>query len=168
VRSSSTVRFAVAGLALVVLLVVAALPGGTSSGAVTAKRNVVAAAAPSDRLAVVRGGIASPLAPGERLAVSGEVVATIALHAVPETRYARTLRVTLADGSGAASGGSVSVSAHMRFMDHGSFAARAVAEGDGVYVASLPFAMPGEWEIVITFVVGADRGEIVLDIDEYD
>jgi hypothetical protein len=162
------VRFAVAGIALFMLAILAASLGGTTSGATTSKRDVVAAAVPSDRLAVVRGGIASPLVPGERLAVAGDLVATIALRAVPETRYARTLRVTLADGVGPANGGSISVSAHMRFMDHGSFVSRAVAEGDGVYVASLPFAMAGEWEIVIAFEAGADRGEIVLDIDEYD
>lgn len=121
-----------------------------------------------DIIAVVRGGIASPLVPGEPLALSGNVVATIAVKAVPQTRYARTLVVTLANAAGAVDAGTIRVDAHMRYMDHGSFAARAVPEGGGRYVVALPFVMPGEWELVVAGQTGVDSGQVVIDISVFD
>jgi len=121
-----------------------------------------------DSIAVVRGGVASPLVPGERLAVAGDLVATIAVRAVPQTRYARTLVVTLANSAGTVDGGAVQVRGHMRYMDHGAFATRAVADGGGRYVVALPFVMPGEWELVVACGAGVDSGELVIDISVFE
>jgi hypothetical protein len=124
--------------------------------------------AAADSLAVVRGGIATALVPDEPLAVAGDVVATIAVRTAPQARHARTLVVTLASSAGAVDGGAILVSAHMRYMDHGSFATRAVAEGGGRYVAALPFAMPGEWELVVMCQAGRDSAELVVDVTVFD
>lgn len=138
----------------------AARPVGTTTPNVTTTTE--------DIIAVVRGGIASPLVPGEPLAMSGDVVATIAVKVVPQTRHARTLVVTLANAAGAVDGGTIQVNARMRHMDHGSFVARAVREGSGRYVVALPFVMPGEWELVIAGQTGVDSGEVVIDISVFD
>jgi hypothetical protein len=135
---------------------------------VTATTPNLTAATTEDVIAVVRGGIASPLVPGEPLALSGDVVATIAVKVVPQTRYARTLIVTLANAAGAVDGGTIQVNAHMRYMDHGSFAAQAVREGAGRYVVALPFVMPGEWELVVAGRTGIDSGEVVIDLGVFD
>jgi hypothetical protein len=54
----------------------------------------------------------------------------------------------------------------MRFMDHGAFNTVASSAGDGTYVATLPFVMPGEWEMLITFGTAGDR--LVVDLDDYE
>jgi hypothetical protein len=156
-----------------IVFVVAMLGLGTGAlwlGGATATpvHAITPALTTADSIAVVRGGIASQLVPGESVAVAGDVAATIAIRAVPQTRYARTLVVTLADSAGGVDGGVVQVNAHMRFMDHGAFAARAVAESGGRYAVAMPFAMPGEWELVVAFQAGVKSGEVVLDITVLD
>lgn len=161
------VRLVVVAVAMLGLAAGVSL-AGAAARPVDATTRIVTTTMTEDVIAVVRGGIASPLVPGEPLAVSGDVVATIAVKAVPQTRYARTLVVTLANAAGALDGGTIQVSAHMRYMDHGSFAARAVPEGTGRYVVALPFVMPGEWELVVAGQAGVDLGEVVIDISVFD
>lgn len=121
-----------------------------------------------ERIALVRGGIPVSFAEGEGIPVGGDLEAVVRFNRLPGIRYLRVLRISLAAASRPAADAVISVSGEMRYMDHGAFRTLAESAGDGSYVASLPFAMPGEWRLVLDVRTATARGEISLDFDEYD
>lgn len=166
--STATARAVRLSVGVVALLGLATLALTLKAAPPISKVAAPAAVAIPDRIAIVRGGIASSFAPGEELPVVRDVTATIVLRPVPGVRYARSLQVALADGAGPVAGATVRVAAVMRYMEHGDLRAVAVSAGDGTYAVALPFVMPGEWRLVITCEIGAEAGELVVDLDEYE
>lgn len=158
-------RILIAGTMLLLFAAVASflVPARSAPAAMAAIQSTT-----PDQISVVRGGIATPLDAGEKLAVTRDLDAVARISVVAGARYTRILSLTLADAAGKVDGATVRISAHMRYMDHGAFAIPASEGGDGTYVALLPFAMPGEWELVIECRAGANVGTLILDIDEYE
>jgi hypothetical protein len=121
-----------------------------------------------DRIALVVGGVEQTLPDDEAIPVRGTLAAKIRITALPGVAYARALQITVLRGETFVTDATVRASAHMRFMDHGSFQVVAVPSGNGTYVAPLQFAMAGEWALVLAIQTVKENGEIALDIDAFD
>jgi len=93
------------------------------------------------------GGIEQPLVPGERVPLSGDLVAQLTLRPGGDASAAKVLEVSLSRGGAPVAGATVRANGHMRYMDHGAFTVASIADADGRYLVQLPFAMAGEWEV---------------------
>lgn len=153
------IRLVIVGvLALVTIGVIRLSSGATSPVPASA-----VAAPAQDQLYVVRGGIPAPLDAKTKLDIAEGLTAAIAVAPVTAGRPARVVTIDLANGAGPVDGATVTLRAHMRYMEHSDLDARAVASSGGSYVAVLPFSMSGEWELVVTCDAGKTSGSVVLD-----
>lgn len=119
---------------------------------------------PAEPLSLVVGGIPTMLAPGQAIPLRSDLSASLRL--VRGTGTMRRLEITLARADGTvANDATVRVAAHMRYMDHGSFDAVAVPDGAGRFVASLPFAMPGEWEARLEIAGAGGPAALTFEVE---
>jgi hypothetical protein len=127
------------------------------------------ARANADELQVVTGGIAQPYTGGDAISVAGEVMASLTL-APGDARHSRRADVLLYRRTPAepVNDATIQATAHMRYMDHGTFRVVALASDDGHYVLPLAFPMPGEWELDLEITADNTNSAIHLDVNLVD
>ena len=123
----------------------------------------------ADDLEIVTVGIAQPYVSGEPIPIAGDVTATFTL-APGEARHSRRADVLLyrQTSSEPVNDATIQTTARMRYMDHGTFRAVALASEDGHYVLPLEFPMPGEWVLDLEITAQNTHGTIRFDLNLVD
>ena len=156
------------------LIVVVALAAGwaaeRSASTVEPARQGVAVAASTpdagnhDELQFVVGGIARPFPSGSAIPVAGDVMARVVVSTPGDQRYARTVDVFLyrQGDSAPIDDARIDATAHMIFMDHGTFHPEVIHTDGGHYVLPVPFVMAGEWQLDMDIGAAGDQGAVQL------
>lgn len=123
----------------------------------------------ADDLQLVTGGIAQAYAGGDAIPVAGDVAATLTL-APGDARHSRRADVFLYRRmpSEPVNDATIQATAHMRYMDHGTFREIALASDAGHYVLPLEFPMPGEWELDLEITAQNTHSTIHFDLNLVD
>jgi hypothetical protein len=124
----------------------------------------------ADALQLVVGGMPRSFTSGSEVPVAGEVLARIGVSAPGDQRYARTVEVFLYRQSDAApiDDARIAATAHMIYMDHGTFHPEVIPAGGGHYVLPVPFVMPGEWQLDMDIAAAGDHGTVELTFNLLD
>lgn len=125
--------------------------------------------ATQDNLQLVVAGFAHPFVNGDAVPVSGEVMAKIKVERGDE-RYSRLVDLYLFNGSTSqpVDDATVQVLGQMRFMDHATFRNVQLQSERGHYQLTLPFVMPGEWDVELNVIISGKPTKLRLQIEFYD
>jgi hypothetical protein len=157
-----------------VLLVVVALTAGwaayRSARAVEpAQQGESGAAIPPDssnhdELQLVVGGIPRPFSSGSTIPVAGDVMARVVVSTPGDQRYARTIDLFLYRQTDSApiDDARIDATAHMIYMDHGTFHPQVIRTNNGHYVLPVPFVMAGEWQLDMDIDAAGEQGAVQL------
>lgn len=123
----------------------------------------------SDNLRLVIGGIPRTFANGDQVPLSSDVVAKINVERGDE-RYSRRVDLYLYHqfSSIPADDVTVQVEGEMLYMDHGTFRSIPIQADGGHYILSLPFVMPGEWQVNLRINVSGRQTDMQLLFDLFE
>lgn len=154
----------IGGLALILLVfgLGTAIPSRSGAVPATVQRETGVATAPgeakslgtpvaADTIELIVAGIPQPFVAGDEIPITGDVLGTMTIaRGSGDKRYSRSLALSLFHRTASdepIDDAAVQLTAHMRYMDHGTFREIATPAGAGSYMVSLPFPMPGEWQL---------------------
>ena len=125
-----------------------------------------AAATGQDTMQLVIGGMPQPYTQRNPVPVVGNLIAEFAV-VEGGARYVRAVDIYLYQGTRDQpyADANLVVSAQMRYMDHGYYTWAATPVGDGHYIISMPFNMPGEWKLTFELTDKGKKSSVVLDFD---
>jgi len=117
-----------------------------------------------DALQLVVGGIPRPFSSGSAIPVAGDVMARVVVSTPGDQRYARTIDLFLyrQNDSAPIDDARIDATAHMIYMDHGTFHPDIIRAGSGHYVLPVPFVMAGEWQLDMDIGVTGEQGAVQL------
>lgn len=141
------------GLISLVLLHGTATPARSETAPASSQANRVDTPIDADVAELVVAGIPQPFVAGGEIPIAGDVLGAMTIdRGSGDKRYSRSLALGLfhrTTSDEPIDDAAVQLTAHMRHMDHGTFRAIGTPAGAGGYLVSLPFPMPGEWQLEV-------------------
>jgi hypothetical protein len=139
--------------------IVAAPPGNVQTSSSSIPRD--------DTLELVSGAKIQALATGSEFLIGKNLTGRLALAHPSDSPYVRELDLALAETaapSRAVSDATVVATVHMASMDMGTIHEVAVPAADGHYKMTVPFAMPGEWQIDLQIMTPNDYETVTMHL----
>jgi hypothetical protein len=163
-------RGAILAAGLLVVALAAGWAAYQSANAVEPARQgmVTVASAPDagthDELQLVVGGIPRPFSSGSTIPIAGEIMARVVVSMPGDQRYARTIDLFLyrQNDSAPIDDARIDATAHMIYMDHGTFHPPVIHTDGGHYVLPVPFVMAGEWQLDMDIGAAGEQGMVQL------
>jgi hypothetical protein len=163
-------RGAILAAVLIVVVLAAGWAAYQSASAVEPARQgmVTVAGAPDaanhDELQLVVGGIPRPFSSGSAIPIAGDVMARVVVSAPGDQRYTRTIDLYLyrQNDSAPIDNAHIDATAHMIYMDHGTFHPSVIHTDGGHYVLPVPFVMAGEWQLDMNISAAGEQGAVQL------